>query len=246
MPVLAAASPADCFDRAIEAVDLATRFMTPVMLLSDGYIANAAEPWKIPEMAAPAYAPRPVHFHADPDGFQPFQRDPRTGARPWAVPGTPGLEHRIGGLEKDFNSGNVSYDRDNHQLMTDARVGKIAGIADHLPPQTIEIGPDRGKVAVLTWGSPYGPARVAVVGGGMVGCELAEDLARAGHRVSLLDRHAYPLAGLLPEAAGRRLLAAQRALGIAVRPNVAVAGVGAGDGIAVGRGENVGSTSWSW
>lgn len=162
LPVLAAASPADCFDRAIEAVDLATRFMTPVMLLSDGYIANAAEPWKIPDMAAPAYAPRPVHFHADPDGFQPFQRDPRTGARPWAVPGTPGLEHRIGGLEKDFNSGNVSYDRDNHQLMTDARVGKIAGIADHLPPQTIEIGPDRGKVAVLTWGSPYGPARVAV------------------------------------------------------------------------------------
>ena len=145
LPVLAAATPADCFDRAIEAVHLATRFMTPVMLLSDGYIANAAEPWKIPDMAAPAYAVRPVHFHADPEGFQPFRRDPQTGARPWAVPGTAGLGHSIGGLAKDFGSGNVSYDRDNHQLMTDARVGKIAGIADHLPPQTIEVGPDRAR-----------------------------------------------------------------------------------------------------
>ena len=161
-PVLAAASRADCFDRAIETVDLATRFMRTIMLLSDGYIANAAEPWKISDIAAPAYAPRPVHFHADPDGFQPLQRDPGTGTRPRAVLGTSTLEHRISGLEKDFNSGNVSYDRDNHQLMTDARVGRIAGIADHLPPQIIEIGPNRGKVAVLTWSSPYRPARVAV------------------------------------------------------------------------------------
>ena len=162
VPVIAAASPADCFERAIEAIEIATRFMTPVILLSDGYIANAAEPWEIPDLNGPAYAENPVQFQTESDGFHPYLRDPATGARPWAVPGTPGLEHRIGGLEKDFNSGNVSYDRDNHQRMTDARVGKIAGIADFLPEQTVEIGNDHGSLAVLTWGSPYSAARVAV------------------------------------------------------------------------------------
>lgn len=183
VPVIAAASPADCFERAIEAIEIATRFMTPVILLSDGYIANAAEPWEIPDLNDPAYAENPVQFQTESDGFHPYLRDPATGARPWAVPGTPGLEHRIGGLEKDFNSGNVSYDRDNHQRMTDARVGKIAGIADFLPEQTVEIGNDHGRLAVLTWGSPYSAARVAV------------RRARGdGHDISLIQlRHIWPL-----------------------------------------------------
>ena len=183
VPVIAAASPADCFERAIEAIEIATRFMTPVILLSDGYIANAAEPWEIPDLNDPAYAENPVQFQTESDGFHPYLRDPTTGARPWAVPGTPGLEHRIGGLEKDFNSGNVSYDRDNHQRMTDARVGKIAGIADFLPEQTVEIGNDHGSLAVLTWGSPYSAARVAV------------RRARGdGHDISLIQlRHIWPL-----------------------------------------------------
>lgn len=183
VPVIAAASPADCFERAIEAIEIATRFMTPVILLSDGYIANAAEPWEIPDLNDPAYAENPVQFQTESDGFHPYLRDPATGARPWTVPGTPGLEHRIGGLEKDFNSGNVSYDRDNHQRMTDARVGKIAGIADFLPEQTVEIGNDHGRLAVLTWGSPYSAARVAV------------RRARGdGHDISLIQlRHIWPL-----------------------------------------------------
>jgi 2-oxoglutarate ferredoxin oxidoreductase subunit alpha len=183
LPVIAAASPADCFDRAIEAIDIATRFMTPVILLSDGYIANAAEPWEIPDLQDPTYAEKPVQFRTESTDFHPYLRDPQTGARPWAVPGTPGLEHRIGGLEKDFNSGNVSYDRDNHQKMTDARVGKIAGIADYLPEQRVEIGADSGKLAVLTWGSPYSAARVAV------------RRARAeGQDVSLIQlRHIWPM-----------------------------------------------------
>src|SRR5512144_1151545 len=126
--VLAASSPADCFDVAIEAVRLATKYMVPVIVLSDGYIANAAQPWHVPSVEG--LSPFPVHFRTDPEGFQPYARDPATLARPWAVPGTPGLEHRIGGLEKDALTGAISYDPANHQRMTEARAGKLDRIAD--------------------------------------------------------------------------------------------------------------------
>ncbi|MFO1152463.1 MAG: 2-oxoacid:acceptor oxidoreductase subunit alpha [Rhodospirillales bacterium] len=158
--VLAASAPADCFDVAIEAVRIATRSMTPVLVLSDGYIANAAQPWRIPDVGA--MTPTPARLHSDPEGFQPFLRDPETLARRWAVPGTPGLEHRIGGIEKDFTTGNISYDPQNHQRMTDLRRAKIDRIAEDIPPQTIDLGPGSGRLAVVGWGSTYGPISRAV------------------------------------------------------------------------------------
>lgn len=158
--VLAASSPADCFETAIEAVRLATKYMTPVMLLSDGYIANASEPWALPD--TDAFDRFPVQFRKDPAGYHPFLRDPETLARPWAVPGTLGLEHRLGGLERDYDTGNVSYDPANHQRMTDARADKIAGVAREIPAQTVELGNDHGPIAVVGWGSTYGPINLAV------------------------------------------------------------------------------------
>src|SRR5690349_12748654 len=117
LPVIATATPSDCFEVGIEAVRLATKYMTPVMLLTDGYLANAAEPWLVPDLSKlPSF---PVKFHTDPTGFQPSLRDPKTLARVWAIPGTPGLEHRVGGIEKSYETGNISYDPDNHQKMTD-------------------------------------------------------------------------------------------------------------------------------
>jgi len=160
IPVIASRSPGDCFEVAIEAVRLATKYMTPVMLLSDGYIANAAEPWLIPTMAN--YKPFKVQFRTDPEGFHPFVRDPKTLARAWAVPGTPGLMHRIGGIEKDYNSGNISYEAANHQKMTDTRAAKINNIAYDIPEQGVEIGDTKGKLAVLGWGSTFGPINRAV------------------------------------------------------------------------------------
>jgi 2-oxoglutarate ferredoxin oxidoreductase subunit alpha len=160
MPVIASRAPGDCFDVAIEAVRLATKYMTPVMLLSDGYIANAAEPWRIPSMAS--YAPFNVQFRTDREGFHPFLRDPKTLARVWAKPGTPGLMHRIGGIERDYNSGNISYDAANHQKMTDTRAAKINNIADDIPEQTVEVGETQGKLAVVGWGSTFGPINRAV------------------------------------------------------------------------------------
>ncbi len=160
LAVVASRSPADCFDTAIEAVRLATKYMTPVILLTDGYIANAAEPWLIPDVDA--IAPFPVAFRTDPAGFHPFLRDPETMARAWALPGTPGLMHRIGGLEKDYESGNISHDSNNHQRMTDARRAKIMGIANDIPLQTVEIGGTSGRMAVVGWGSTYGPISRAV------------------------------------------------------------------------------------
>ena len=158
--VIAARSPSDCFDVAIDAVRIAVKYMTPVILLSDTYIANAAEPWLIPDIEA---LPRtPVAFRTDAEGFQPYLRDEATLARPWAVPGTPGLEHRVGGLEKDYDSGHISYDPANHQRMTEARQAKIAGIADDIPLQEVESGADRGSLAVVGWGSTYGPINRAV------------------------------------------------------------------------------------
>jgi 2-oxoglutarate ferredoxin oxidoreductase subunit alpha len=160
VPVLATATPSDCFETAIEAVRLATKYMTPVYLLTDGFLANAAEPWLIPDIdQIPSF---PVRFRTDPAGFHPFLRDPATLARPWAPPGAPGLEHRIGGLEKGYDSGHISYDAANHQRMTDARAAKIAGIARDIPAQRVALGNDRGAVAVVGWGSTYGPINRAV------------------------------------------------------------------------------------
>lgn len=162
--VLAASSSANCFDMGIEAVRLATKYMTPVMLLSDGYMANASEPWLIPDFDT--YKPFPVHF-ADPDqlgeqGYMPYARDEKTLSRPWATPGTPGLEHRIGGIEREDGTGNISYEADNHQRMTDLRAAKINGIADDIPRQGVEQGEESGKLAVVGWGSTHGPISRAV------------------------------------------------------------------------------------
>jgi len=160
LAVIAAATVVDCFDVAIEAVRIATTYMTPVILLSDAYLAHAAEPWRLPDAAA---LPRfPVRFRTDPAGFHPLLRDPATLARAWAVPGTPGLEHRIGGLEKDYDTGHISYDPDNHARMTRARAAKIAGIANDIPPQRVALGDDDGAVAVVGWGSTYGAIHRAV------------------------------------------------------------------------------------
>ncbi|MGE5761175.1 MAG: 2-oxoacid:acceptor oxidoreductase subunit alpha [Gemmatimonadota bacterium] len=160
LAVLAAATPGDCFDVAREAVRLATRYMTPVIVLSDGYLANAAEPWRIPDVAS--LTGFPVRFRSDPQGFHPFLRDPATLARVWARPGTPGLEHRIGGLERDYDSGHISYDPDNHERMTQTRAAKIAGIAKDIPPQDVALGEHSGALAVVGWGSTYGALHQAV------------------------------------------------------------------------------------
>ena len=161
MPVIAARSPADAFECAIEAVRLATQFMTPVMLLTDGYIANAAEPWKVPDTTA--LKPFPVAFTTEvPEGgFKPYARDAKL-ARPWVKPGTPGLLHRIGGIEKQVDTGHINYEAANHQTMTDIRQAKVAGIADHIPEQGVELGETSGKLAVVGWGSTYGPIHQAV------------------------------------------------------------------------------------
>ncbi|KRC81980.1 2-oxoacid:acceptor oxidoreductase subunit alpha [Sphingomonas sp. Root241] len=161
MPVLAARSAADCFDVAIEAVRIATQYMTPVMLLTDGYIANAAEPWKVPDMSG--YAPFPVTFHtelpAEGEKFLPYARDEKL-KRPWVKPGTPGLLHRIGGIEKALGTGNIDYSPGNHQAMTDIRRDKVLGI--DIPDQIVEQGQAGGKLVVVGWGSTYGPIATAV------------------------------------------------------------------------------------
>ncbi|HYO96238.1 MAG TPA: 2-oxoacid:acceptor oxidoreductase subunit alpha [Polyangiaceae bacterium] len=158
--VISASTPGECFYMAIEAVRLAVKYMTPVILLTDGYLANGAEPWKIPNVAD---LPKiEVKFRTDPTGFHPFVRHPETLARAWAIPGTPGLAHRIGGLEKDYDSGHISYSAENHERMTRTRALKIAGIANDIPDQTIEVGDDHGKLLVLGWGSTYGAIREAV------------------------------------------------------------------------------------
>ncbi len=158
--VLAPQSPGDCFHMAIEAVRIATKYMTPVILLSDGYIANGAEPWALPSFAdLPAID---VQYHSETEGFHPYIRDPQTLARAWAIPGTVGLEHRVGGLEKDFESGHISYDPDNHHKMTEVRAGKILGIADDIPEQQVELGTEGGALAMVSWGSTYGAVNQAV------------------------------------------------------------------------------------
>jgi len=164
MPVIASSTPSDCFDVAYEAVRIAVQHMTPVILLSDGYIANGAEPWKFPQ--AKDLKPIEVSFKKalaeDEEKFQPYRRDEKL-ARPWAVPGTPGLEHRVGGLEKQDITGNISYDADNHQLMVDIRQAKVDKVADFIPLQTLDSGPEKGKVLLLGWGSTYGAIKSAVL-----------------------------------------------------------------------------------
>lgn len=158
--VIAAATPGDCFYMAIEAVRLATKYMTPVILLTDGYLGNGAEPWKIPDVSS---LPKiEVKHRTEVEGFHPFVRDPETLARAWAIPGTPGLEHRIGGIEKSFTSGHISYSPENHQKMSETRAAKIAGIARDIPELGIEEGDSSGKLLVLGWGSTYGSIREAV------------------------------------------------------------------------------------
>ncbi len=159
LPVIAASRPSDCFETIYEACRIAIKYMTPVIFMSDLYIASGAEPWLIPQVSD--LPPIDVDFPADTNGFEPYLRDEATLARPWAIPGTPGLEHRIGGLEKADISGNVSYDPDNHEQMVHLRAEKVARIADDIPSTEV-FGEPSGELLVLSWGGTYGAVRTAV------------------------------------------------------------------------------------
>jgi 2-oxoglutarate ferredoxin oxidoreductase subunit alpha len=159
IPVIASSSPGDCFHTAYEAFRLAVKYMTPVIFLTDGYLANGSEPWPIPDSSK--LPPIEVKYRTDPNGFYPYLRDPETLSRPWAIPGTPGLEHRIGGIEKDFATGNISYDPINHERMVRTRAAKVAGIAKELPPTQI-FGKPSGDLLVIGWGGTYGAIHQAV------------------------------------------------------------------------------------
>ena len=186
LPVVAARSPSDAFDCAIEACRIAVKYMTPVMLLTDGYIANAAEPWKVPDPAS--YTPFPAKFLIEPRGEEllPYKRD-ANGARPWIKPGTPGMMHRIGGIEKHEETGNIDYSPDNHQAMTDARRDKVLGV--DVPDQEVCLGETAGKLAVVGWGSTFGPIHRAVDNARRKGCEVSH----------IHVRHIWPLPGNLGE-----------------------------------------------
>lgn len=194
VPIVAPRSPGDCFDAALEACRIAVTYRTPVMLLSDGYLANGSEPWRIPELADlptidPAFA-TPV---AEGEKFQPYARDPQTLARPWAPPGTVGLEHRIGGLEKADITGNISYDPANHDFMVRTRQAKIDRIADSLPPLEVDDPGGAARVVVLGWGSTYGP-----IGAG------ARRVRKAGYHVAQVHlRHLNPFPKDLGEILSR-------------------------------------------
>ncbi|MBO9659794.1 MAG: 2-oxoacid:acceptor oxidoreductase subunit alpha [Chitinophagaceae bacterium] len=174
MPVISASTPADCFEAVYEAVRISVQHMTPVIFLSDGYIANGAEPWKFPATAdlPPIHVKFKTELGHGEEKLQPYLRDEKL-ARPWAVPGTPGLEHRIGGIEKQNITGNISYDPENHQLMVKIRQEKVDKIADYIPEQKIDSGAEKGKVLVLGWGSTFGAIKSAV-----------SELLAAGHAVS--------------------------------------------------------------
>ena len=159
IPVVAPATPSECFDMIIEAFRIAVRYMTPVFVLSDGYVANNSEPWKIPD--PDSIAAIDAEPYTDPDDYQPYMRDPQTLARPWVLPGTPGLEHRIGGLGKQDVTGNVSYAPEDHERIVHVRADKIRGIADFIPELEVT-GPDQGDLLVLGWGGTYGAIRAAV------------------------------------------------------------------------------------
>jgi 2-oxoglutarate ferredoxin oxidoreductase subunit alpha len=169
IPVLAAATPADCFWVAVEASRIALKYMVPVIILSDGYLANGAEPWRIPSVdEIPGI---PVRFATDPEGFLPYKRDPDTLARPWAIPGTPGLEHRIGGLEKQDVSGNVNYEPLNHEKMVRIRAAKIDAIVQDVP-NVLPSGDPEGDLLLVSWGSTYGSITQAVKAERAKGCKL--------------------------------------------------------------------------
>ncbi|SOD72339.1 2-oxoglutarate ferredoxin oxidoreductase subunit alpha [Jatrophihabitans sp. GAS493] len=195
VPIIAAQSPGDCFAAAVEAARIALTYRTPVFLLSDGYIANGSEPWKVPTAAD--LPDLRVEFATEPNGpdgeFWPYLRDPETLARPWAIPGTPGLEHRVGGIEKADKTGNISYDPDNHDLMVRTRQAKVDGIARTIAPMTVddpgaELG-DPAKVLVLGWGSTYGPIGAAV-----------RRVRRAGYSIAQAHvRHVNPFPANLGE-----------------------------------------------
>jgi 2-oxoglutarate ferredoxin oxidoreductase subunit alpha len=180
VPIVAPSTPSDCFATALEAARIAITYRTPVMLLSDGYLANGSEPWAVPAVddlpsIDPAFAAGPNHMAEDGmEDFWPYLRDPDTLARPWAVPGTPGLEHRIGGLEKGDGHGNISYDPANHELMVRTRAEKVARIADSLPPLVVDDPSGSAKVLVVGWGSTYGPISAAVRQVRHTGFEVAQ------------------------------------------------------------------------
>jgi 2-oxoglutarate ferredoxin oxidoreductase subunit alpha len=188
--VVAPRSPSDCFDTAIEAVRIATKYRTPVLLLSDGYLANGSEPWRVPELATlpdltVQFATAPNAQDADGKPvFWPFKRDPDTLARPWALPGTPGLEHRIGGIEKADGTGEISYDPANHDLMVRLRAAKIEGIARDIPPLDVDDPSGAAKVLVLGWGSTYGPIGAA--------CRRVRDAGQLVAQAHLRHLHPFP------------------------------------------------------
>jgi len=191
IPVLAARSPGDCFNTAVEAWRIATRFMVPVVILSDGYIANGAEPWQIPDVNK--LPPIPISHPVDTGSgkFLPYGRDAML-ARPWAIPGTPGLTHRVGGLEKQDGTGNVSYDADNHQKMINIRAQKVANIASVIPPQEV-YGPEQGELLVLSWGGTHGACYTAV-----------QSAIKAGRSVAHCHlRHLNPFPSNLEQILGR-------------------------------------------
>jgi 2-oxoglutarate/2-oxoacid ferredoxin oxidoreductase subunit alpha len=194
VPIIAPQSPGDCFYAALEAVRIATAYRTPVFLLSDGYLANGSEPWQIPDLAE--LPELTVQFATEPNGpdgvFLPYLRDPETLARPWAVPGTPGLAHRIGGIEKADGTGEISYDPDNHDFMVRTRQAKIDGIAASIPRLEVD-DPSGAEVLVLGWGSTYGPIGAAV-----------RELRNAGHQVAQAHlRHLNPFPSNLGEVLAR-------------------------------------------
>src|ERR1700674_3350284 len=190
IPVIAAATPADCFWVALEACRIAVKYMVPVILLSDGYLANGAEPWHVPEVSEiPDFK---VEFAKSAEGFLPYKRDPQTLARPWAVPGTPGLEHRIGGLEKQDVTGNINYEPLNHENMVRIRAAKVAGIAQDIP-EIVPAGDPEGELLIVAWGSTHGAITAAV-----------RAQREKGHKIGHVHlRHLNPLAPNLGEVIAR-------------------------------------------
>jgi 2-oxoglutarate ferredoxin oxidoreductase subunit alpha len=180
VPVLAPSSPGDCFWIALEASRIAIKYMVPVIILSDGYLANGAEPWKVPTVAELPQIP--VHFETNPEGFLPYKRDPSTLARPWAIPGTPGLEHRVGGIEKQDVTGNINYEPLNHEHMVRTRAEKVEGIAQDIP-EIVPEGDQSGDLLIVAWGSTAGPITAAM-----------KPMREKGHRIGHVHlRYLNPL-----------------------------------------------------